>query len=514
MHDAIAWSYDRLPAEEATLLRKLSVFRGGFPLAGAESLNDGEGTGPPARTLHLVASLCDKHLLFRADAVGEIQRFGMLETVREFAFGQLLASGEQDAAQATHARFYLDMAEHIEPRLLGRRENHWFAFFAAEASNLRSAILWGLEHDAELAVRLLYATWGHWSWRGLNEGLRLVKAALALPDQGSPEIRARTLRTATVLAHLTGDLQRGALLAAEGANYIERVDDRWLQGELYWNCACSSLLLGNLDLAIEEFDLALARMDTPKSDTERTLRAYTRSHRGATEYLRGNNEGGAWDYAQSVAELRQVDGVAVNIIVLSDAAGWHLLDGQTHEAQSLLQEALRIANDAHTSWLTITPLSGLALLDAMEGYAKRAARRLGAISSMAARVDLALPPNFLATLDRTRALASEALGKAAFLVEQEVGRQNPLPVLQAALIDACDSLDDADSTKSPTNTSITRREREVLNLLVSGRTDRDIAAELFISERTASKHVSTILQKLSAVSRADAAVRAVRLGLA
>jgi DNA-binding NarL/FixJ family response regulator len=60
---------------------------------------------------------------------------------------------------------------------------------------------------------------------------------------------------------------------------------------------------------------------------------------------------------------------------------------------------------------------------------------------------------------------------------------------------------------------LSSREREVLTLLVDGATDREIAAALFISPRTASKHVGAILAKLDAGSRAEAAIRAVRDGL-
>jgi|tagenome__1003787_1003787.scaffolds.fasta_scaffold20989901_11 DNA-binding CsgD family transcriptional regulator len=60
---------------------------------------------------------------------------------------------------------------------------------------------------------------------------------------------------------------------------------------------------------------------------------------------------------------------------------------------------------------------------------------------------------------------------------------------------------------------LTPRELEVLGLLALGRTNRDIAGELFISEKTASVHVSRILSKLGARNRAEAAAIAHRLGL-
>ena len=60
---------------------------------------------------------------------------------------------------------------------------------------------------------------------------------------------------------------------------------------------------------------------------------------------------------------------------------------------------------------------------------------------------------------------------------------------------------------------LTRREREVLALVSTGRTNRQIADELFISESTAGVHVSNILGKLNVSSRTEAATVAARLGL-
>ena len=513
MRDAIAWSYDRLSPEEAGLLRKLSVFHGGFPLEGAGYVHDDVGSGSQVTTLRLVASLCDKHLLYRADAIAELQRFGMLESVREFAYEQLGASGEVAAAKAAHARYYLALAERAESALLGQRENDWFAIFSAEESNVREAVSWGLAHENELAQRLLSASWALWSWRRVADGLRLVKAALALPDRGSPIVRARTLRTGAALAHLTGDLQSGSEMATEGATYIDRIPDRWLQGELIWNCACSALLAGRCEESIPTFDLALAYMDAPSSESERAIGAYVRSHRGAATCLIGNLEQGMQYYTDSLDTLRQIGGVALNIIVLSDAAGWLLQDGQTSEAKLLLREALHIASDAHASWLVMLPLSGMALIDALNGNGKRAARRIGAILTMARRVDLIITPNFQATLDQAEQLAREACGETLYRAELDAARRNPLPVFREASTGSRTIHGDTSTGDGGTAIGITRREREVLDLMVAGRTDRDIASELFISERTVSKHVSTILQKLDAVSRGDAAVRAVRLGL-
>ena len=71
----------------------------------------------------------------------------------------------------------------------------------------------------------------------------------------------------------------------------------------------------------------------------------------------------------------------------------------------------------------------------------------------------------------------------------------------------------ADSERAGLGTMLTPREREVLRLVVAGRTNREIAAALYVSHRTATTHVANILAKLDVASRTEAAARAVRDGL-
>jgi DNA-binding CsgD family transcriptional regulator len=73
---------------------------------------------------------------------------------------------------------------------------------------------------------------------------------------------------------------------------------------------------------------------------------------------------------------------------------------------------------------------------------------------------------------------------------------------------------DAEAATRASPHGLTARELEVWRLLAGGRTDREIADTLYISPRTASKHVGAILAKLDVASRAEAAVLAVQHGLA
>ena len=146
MRDAIAWSHKLISVDEQVLFRRLGVFVGGFSLEAAEAVTDCAG---PA--LDGIAVLVGSSLLRQEAASGSIPnpdaetspRFGMLETVREFALEQLAASGEADVIRGRHAAWYLELAEESEMITReGPEQARCLARFEAELPNLRQALGW------------------------------------------------------------------------------------------------------------------------------------------------------------------------------------------------------------------------------------------------------------------------------------------------------------------------------------------------------------------------------------
>ncbi|MFM2129553.1 MAG: hypothetical protein RL477_1099 [Pseudomonadota bacterium] len=118
--------------------------------------------------------------------------------------------------------------------------------------------------------------------------------------------------------------------------------------------------------------------------------------------------------------------------------------------------------------------------------------------------------------------ASAVLEAGAAGVHLRTAAHEHLPVALAAAAEGLIVLDDSlrarvaarrTSTETGPNEPLTPREREVLDLLALGRSNRDIALALGIAERTAKFHVNAILDKLDAKGRTEAVVRAARLGL-
>src|SRR5262249_50670054 len=111
----IDWSYDLLSDPERRLLRRLSVFAGGWALAAAAAVASGEGI-ESREVLDLLTALVDKSLVDYGEREGEA-RYRLLETVRQYARERLLEAGEVEAARERHQQFYLGWAERAAPEL-------------------------------------------------------------------------------------------------------------------------------------------------------------------------------------------------------------------------------------------------------------------------------------------------------------------------------------------------------------------------------------------------------------
>jgi DNA-binding NarL/FixJ family response regulator len=117
---------------------------------------------------------------------------------------------------------------------------------------------------------------------------------------------------------------------------------------------------------------------------------------------------------------------------------------------------------------------------------------------------------------RALMLSRGTLGESALTAERAVGRALPLgEALAEALADAATpapvtAASETSVTDRAARSGLTPRELEVLRLLAEGRSDREIAAALFIGHRTVMTHVANILNKLGVDSRTAAATHAVR----
>ncbi len=221
---SLEWSYALLDDEQRTLFGRLAVFAGGFDVAAAEVVATGGGLERWA-VLDGLSALVDKSLVFLEDGRGS-DRFGTLETMRQFAMTKLIAAGEIGAVRDRHADYYAALADRLAPALEGPGMVGVLGELDQEIDNLRSALDWRIQQgSSNEAMRMATALWLFWQRDRASEGLTRVTQALALSG-GDPVIRALALVALGYLLFAGGNLAEMIERGAEALVIAEEAGDQ------------------------------------------------------------------------------------------------------------------------------------------------------------------------------------------------------------------------------------------------------------------------------------------------
>ena len=149
------------------------MFASGFTLEMVEALTaDAPGRPDP---LELISALVSQNVVFARPDDDGTPRYGMLDTIREFAQEQLDASGETAGMRRRHAEMMRDLCERAEPMLLvPAQRSFWMAQLENAHDNIRAALAWSLGADGEFTIGIALAGLLGWFW--LMSG-RLEEAA-------------------------------------------------------------------------------------------------------------------------------------------------------------------------------------------------------------------------------------------------------------------------------------------------------------------------------------------------
>jgi predicted ATPase len=224
----IQWSVDQLAEEERELLRRLSVFAGGWTLDDAAAVCD--ENGDEFEVLDRLTRLVDKSLVVVDRDDEGTPRYRFLESVRQFALEMFNSSGDAPDVRERHLRVFLALAEESEKHLTGATQGEWFPRLAVEQENLLAALAWCPQatDGAERGLRLAGSVWRFWSARGHYElGLRALEDALHIPGaaRNSPA-RALALVRAGGLALYRGDYNAARPWIEESLVLSREMNDR------------------------------------------------------------------------------------------------------------------------------------------------------------------------------------------------------------------------------------------------------------------------------------------------
>jgi non-specific serine/threonine protein kinase len=514
MRNTIAWSYDLLSPAEQRLFHRLAVFVGGWTLEAAEAVVAARDR--PASTsdvLDGLTALVDQSLVQQSVQADGEPRFGMLETIREYGLERLHASGEEATVRQRHAEVYLALAARAGPQIEGA-DRRWLARIDAEHDNLRAALAWLSECGAtQQYLRLVGDLRGFWYHRGyVAEGWTQVQSALALPGASLPTAaRVHALTVAGELAFLRGDAAGSIPFNTEALAIAQALNERAPQPWLLIALGLAAYSLGDGERAAQywEQSLALARELGDNVNAARSLGNLSARLTNPQDF----------DLRQAMTEealaLARAAGHPSTIQLSLTGLVWLAIDrGEFRQAASLLTESLAITGEGGLQWGLPNDLGHVATLAHANGRHASAAQLLGAHDALRERMGLPVWPDQRAAYDQLCATLRAGMAEDTYAAGWTAGQVMPLEEAIALARDVLVFVASSDTLPSAqpeaARHGLSFRELEVLRLLAEGKSDREIAADLFISRHTVSRHVSNILGKLGVDSRTAAATYAAR----
>jgi len=513
MNNAVAWSYNLLQPEEQLLLRRLSGFTGGFSIEAVSAISAMLDGYVHDDVIEPIVSLIEQSLVLPLFEANGEARGSMLQTISEFGRAELQAANEEAAFSAAHARWFLDFAERAEPGLRGNDQTQWVQLIEADLGNVRTAIEWyRSEGDIESALRLASAIGWYWSSPGhFHEGRDLYDRLLAeAPADIRSDVLAKALEGAGDIEDWLMNLPRAQERYEEAAALCRELGDVARLASLTRGLGSIALGRGEPERAEQLFAEAI---ESSALANDRWNHAASTNLLGSARFARGAFDEAINLCTQAMNEWQELGDPGHVIAGASTSAIAALAAGQfalTRErAELTLAEADRLDDPWHRA--RSIALAGSLLIAA--GRAHEGVELLAYADVTTAAIGT---PVFVWISDLYTSFAERArqsIGEAAFVERWSTGAAMSSEAAVAGAKAALASLAERWLPEGERRPDLSRREHEVLALLAQGKTDREIAEELFIERRTVSKHVAAILVKLDVPNRSAAASTALRLGL-
>ncbi|GAF50215.1 LuxR C-terminal-related transcriptional regulator [Rhodococcus wratislaviensis] len=498
---SIDWSYELCTPQEQRLWARLTVFACSFELDAAEAIcGDGDRGGD---LLDVVAALVDKSILIREEA-GDVVRYRMLDILKEYGQEKLQPMDEYPNLRRRFQDWYQELIMRAATDSISPRQLHWLRRLEREQPNLRAALQFCLSESggADAALRMTVGLFPFWFSRGyLREGRMWLDRVLAAADDESGADLAKAQYLVSVLAGVQGDVAEGAGLLARADSREDRPGDTSMRALRGFVQGLFALYNGDSVSAVAHF--------------EESIGAAEETEEGAVFFHVGSllGEGVAYmslgDASEARArheEMLALAGTLGDVVYCGRSAmigawAWWC-DGDPSMARAVIEEGFRLSTRADDSFGIGCSLEVLAWIEA-DHNPGCAAVLLGAAAAIWRDVGGTMA-NYLAGLSYHSDCEQQArhgLGSRQF--EEKYQHGSAFSVDEAVRY-AFDE-QPVPAKRSPEADTLSRRERQVAELVAEGLTNRAIAAKLVISQRTAQGHVENILSKLGYTSRTQIA---------
>ncbi len=362
----IEWSYDLLSEDERRAFHSLAVFAGSFDLDAASSVG--------AVELDALQSLTDKSLVRRWGS----GRFGMLETIHEFAAERLSEAGAEGEVRRRHAEHFLSVAR--SAKLGSDDDGPGFPETARlEQANLRGALQWAVDNrENELGVRVAVALARFWISEAPFEGAQWFEALLGDARDLDPGLRADALRDHGGAVYILGHFDRGMALYEESLAIYRSLGDELGVAHMLHRLAVDAVRVGDLERGrtlTEEARSMAAGLGARKDE------ALALATLGSIAFEEGNTDQAIELLEQSVEVAAEVGFAWWQGGRLLDLAEVAVEAGRSADAERWILDGLAVLLPLRDRQLLVFGLAMLAALEADGGSAERAGQLWGAVEA-------------------------------------------------------------------------------------------------------------------------------------
>jgi predicted ATPase/DNA-binding CsgD family transcriptional regulator len=494
--DALEWSYRHLRPPEQILWQRAAVFVGDFDLAAAEAVC-ADPALPRDAIMDAVDGLVDASVLDvhrRPDRV----RFRMLETIRLFGSQLLERSGDRTIVLRRHRDHYARLTADVD--WVGPEQVTDLDRLADEHGQLRAALEFSADTPGEALAGLGLAAdlWLYWQARAqIGEGRRWLARLLASCAEPTAT-RAKGLAVAGYLAAAQADSAAATPLLREAHALAESLGEPGV-------AAFATQYLGLVEMFSGDYDTAERLLRTAAAARQRLRQdrfaAFAMADVGAAAFFRDDLDTAGTAFTESL-ELNSGGDPWTRSHALWGLGLVRWRTGALAEAEQLQREALGLIQRVDDRSGIALRIHALAWLAGSHADWRRAARLAGAAEATWRSIPARSPEPLRPFIDECARQGSEALGAERWQVEYDRGGSLER---HAAFALALGEEAPPATPLEPDDGKLTRRQREVARLVAQGLTDRDIAARLSISVRTAESHVEQILARLGFRSRSQVA---------
>ncbi|HEX2497141.1 MAG TPA: tetratricopeptide repeat protein, partial [Gaiellaceae bacterium] len=363
---AIEWSYELLTEDEQRAFRSLAAFAGSFDLDAALPVGGVD--------LDVLQSLTDKSLVRRWGS----GRFGMLETIHEFAAERLSEAGEDGEVGRRHAEHFLAVAQ--SAKLAADDDGPGAPETARlERANLRGALQWAVDNrESELGLRLAVALARFWVSEAPFEGDQWFGALLAGAGSLDQGFRADALRDHGGVVYILGQFDRGMALYEESLAIYKSLGDELGVAHMLHRLAVDAVRVGDLERGRVLTEEARSMAAALGSRREEALALATL---GSIAFEEGNTDQAIELLEQSVEVAAEVGFAWWQGGRLLDLAEVAVEAGRSEDAERWILDGLAVLLPLRDRQLLVYGLAMLAALEAERGHAQRAGQLWGAVEA-------------------------------------------------------------------------------------------------------------------------------------